>query len=111
MAEGAQEPEPQQLIARRKPLQEKGIGKPGQRQQLQPLLPAPQTRTLESQLALVKAPTQFDLPPAQISEDHAPGIFIGRDRLSRQQIPGGASEARGRPPATGACPDSRGASP
>lgn len=61
--------------------------------ELHPLLPAPQTRTLESQFAFIKAPGQFDLPPAPIGKDHAPGIFIGRDRFSGQQIPRGATLA------------------
>ena len=93
MTEGAQEPEPQRLIARRQQIQEKSVGQCRHGQELCSFLLAPQTRTLESQFAFIKTPGEFDLPSARISKDDAPGVFSSRDRLSGQQIPGGASPA------------------
>ncbi len=107
MTEMAQEPAPQRLIARLQQVQEKGIGQRRQGQELLALLPTPQPRTLKGQFAFVKAPGQLDLPSAHIHKHDVPGIFIGRDRLSGQQIPGSASEARGRPPAREATRDAR----
>ena len=92
-------------------MQEKSIGQCRHGQELRAFLLAPQTRTLESQFAFIKAPSKFDLPSACIRKDHAPGLFIGRNWLSGQQIPGGCVLCSGRPPTTGACPDGRGASP
>ena len=74
-------------------MQEKSIGQCRHGQELRAFLLAPQTRTLESQFAFIKAPSKFDLPSACIRKDHAPGLFIGRNWLSGQQIPGGASFA------------------
>jgi hypothetical protein len=51
-------------------VQEKGMRKPSQREQLEPVFPRPDAHTLEPELTFVHAPDLLDLPAVQIGQSY-----------------------------------------
>ncbi len=88
VSEIAQQPEPQQLHPLVEQREQESVGEGGKPQQFLPRFSFVDARTLKGQCALLIFPTPFNLPASHIGKDDLPGLLIGLDGISSEQIPG-----------------------